>query len=182
MPEIGRKLRELRARRSLGMRELAARSGVSHSAISLIERDRMSPSVDTLSALLAALGTTMSAFFGDLDSGVPYSPFYGADELVEIGRADRVSYRLVGMNHPNRRMLLLCERYAPGAATEGAVSHVAEEAGIVVRGAVEVTVDGATRVLREGDAYYFDSRSPHRFRNAWDGVSEIISAVTPPSY
>jgi transcriptional regulator with XRE-family HTH domain len=147
MPEIGSKLRELRARRSLGMRELATRSGVSHSAISLIERDRMSPSVDTLSALLAALGTTMSAFFGDLDSGVPYSPFYGAEELVEIGRAD-----------------------------------VAEEAGIVVRGAVEVTVDGSTRVLREGDAYYFDSRSPHRFRNVSDGVSEIISAVTPPSY
>jgi transcriptional regulator with XRE-family HTH domain len=182
MPEIGSKLRELRARRSLGMRELAARSGVSHSAISLIERNRMSPSVDTLSALLAALGSTMSAFFGDLDSGVPYSPFYGADELVEIGRPNRVSYRLVGMNHPNRRMLLLCERYAPGAATETVLSHVAEEAGIVVRGAVEVTVDGSTRVLREGDAYYFDSRSPHRFRNVSDGVSEIISAVTPPTY
>jgi mannose-6-phosphate isomerase-like protein (cupin superfamily) len=43
-------------------------------------------------------------------------------------------------------------------------------------------VDGSTRVLREGDAYYFDSRSPHRFRNVSDGVSEIISAVTPPSY
>jgi transcriptional regulator with XRE-family HTH domain len=182
MPEIGSKLRELRSRRSLGMRELAARSGISHSAISLIERDRMSPSVDTLSALLAALGSTMSAFFGDLVSGVPYGPFYGADELVEIGRSDRVSYRLVGMNHPNRRMLLLCERYAPGAATEAALIHAAEEAGIVIRGAVEVTVDGITRVLREGDAYYFDSRSPHRFRNVADGISEIISAVTPPTY
>ena len=164
------------------MRELASRSGVSHAAISLIERDRMSPSVDTLSALLAALGSTMSAFFGDLDSGVPYSPFYESDELVEIGRADRVSYRLVGMNHPNRRMLLLREQYAPGAATEAALSHVAEEAGIIIRGAVEVTVNGNTRVLREGEAYYFDSRLPHRFRNVSDDVSEIISAVTPPSY
>ena len=43
MAQIGTKLRALRARRGLGMRELAARSGVSPSAISLIERDRMSP-------------------------------------------------------------------------------------------------------------------------------------------
>ena len=142
MPEIGSKLRELRARRGLGMRELAARSGISHSAVSLIERDRISPSVDTLSAILAALGSTMAAFFGDLSSGLPYSPFYAAAELTEIGRSDRVSYRLVGMNHPNRRMLLLCERYAPGAATEATLVHAAEEAGIVTRGAVEVTVDG----------------------------------------
>jgi len=122
------------------MRELAARSGVSPSAISLIERDHMSPSVDTLSAVLSALGSTMSAFFDDLVSEVPYSPFYKADELVEIGRSDRVSHRLVGINHPNRRLLLLHERYVPHAATEATLSHAAEEAGIVTRGAVDVTV------------------------------------------
>ena len=182
MPQIGSKLRALRARRGLGMRELAARSGVSPSAISLIERDCMSPSVDTLSAVLSALGSTMSAFFDDLRSDVPYSPFYKADELVEIGRSDRVSYRLVGMNHPNRRLLLLHERYAPRAATEATLTHPAEEAGIVTRGAVEVTVNGMSRVLKEGDAYYFDSRASHSFRNVSNEDSEIISAVTPPTY
>ena len=182
MPAIGEKLRELRTRRGLGLRELAVRSGLSHSAISLIERDRMSPSVDTLAAMLAALGSTMAAFFGDLDSDVPYSPFYAACELAKIGRAERVSYRLVGMNHPNRRMVLLHERYARGAATESVVMHAAEEGGIVTRGAVEVEVDGVSRVLRAGDAYYFDSRKPHRFRNVSDGKSEIVSAITPPTY
>ncbi len=182
MAQIGSKLRALRARRGLGMRELAVRSGVSPSAISLIERDRMSPSVDTLSAVLSALGSTMSAFFDDLRSEVPYSPFYKADELVEIGRSDRVSHRLVGMNHPNRRLLLLHERYAPHAATKATLSHPAEEAGIVIRGAVEVTVDGTSRVLEQGDAYYFDSRSSHSFRNLSNEESEIVSAVTPPTY
>ena len=182
MPQIGSKLHALRARRGLGMRELAARSGVSPSAISLIERNRMSPSVDTLSAVLSALGSTMAAFFDDLRSDVPYSPFYKAEELVEIGRSDRVSHRLVGMNHPNRRLLLLRERYAPRAATEATLSHPAEEAGIVTRGAVEVTVDGMSRILEEGDAYYFDSRSSHSFRNLSNEESEIVSAVTPPTY
>ncbi|MFC7738174.1 cupin domain-containing protein [Roseomonas sp. GCM10028921] len=182
MAMVGAELRSLRTRRGLGLRELAARSGVSHSAISLIERERMSPSVDTLGAILGALGTTLSSFFAELESGQPNRPFYRAEELVEIGRPDRVSYRLVGMDYPNRRMLMLSERYAPGAATEARVAHRAEEAGIVTRGAVEVTVGDRTAVLQAGDAYYFDSQQPHRFRNVDPGVSEIVSAITPPTY
>jgi transcriptional regulator with XRE-family HTH domain len=182
MAMVGVELKALRTRRGLGLRELAARSGVSHSAISLIERERMSPSVDTLGAILGALGTTLSSFFAELESGQPSRPFYRAEELVEIGRPDRVSYRLVGMDYPNRRMLMLSERYAPGASTEARVAHRAEEAGIVTRGAVEVTVGDRSAVLRAGDAYYFDSQQPHSFRNVDPGVSEIISAITPPTY
>nr|WP_246591857.1 helix-turn-helix domain-containing protein [Aminobacter anthyllidis] len=43
MPKIGSKLRELRRRRDLGVRELAIRSGISHSTISLMERDKNQP-------------------------------------------------------------------------------------------------------------------------------------------
>lgn len=82
MPKIGSKLRELRRRRNLGVRELAARSGISHSTISLIERDRMSPSIDTLGAVLDALGTTLTGFFSDLQSSLPYSPLF-------VGRSSR---------------------------------------------------------------------------------------------
>jgi transcriptional regulator with XRE-family HTH domain len=182
MPQIGMKLRELRRRRNLGVRELALRSGISHSSISLIERDRMSPSIDTLSAILDALGTTLTGFFADLQSTIPYSPFYPASEWVEIGKAKTISYRVLGMNHPNRQILMLHERYAVGADTGEAVTHSAQEAGMVTRGAVEVTVGDQSRVLREGDGYYFDSRLPHRFRNISDGISAIVSAVTPPTY
>ncbi|MCP9232819.1 cupin domain-containing protein [Mesorhizobium sp. LMG 17147] len=37
-------------------------------------------------------------------------------------------------------------------------------------------------MLHPGDGYYFDSRVPHRFRNVHDGESEIVSAITPPTY
>jgi transcriptional regulator with XRE-family HTH domain len=182
MAEIGARLRELRQRRDLGVRELALRSGVSHSSISLIERDKISPSIDTLCAILDSLGTTLVGFFSELQTTVQPSPFYRADELVEIGRANMVSYRMVGINHPNRHLLLLHERYAPGGESGEAFSHSAHEAGIVIKGKVELTVGEHTQILHTGDGYYFDSRSPHQFRNADDGESQIISAVTPPTY
>lgn len=182
MAEIGTKLRELRQRRDLGVRELAQRSGVSHSSISLIERDKISPSIDTLCAILDSLGTTLVGFFSELQSSVPPSPFYRADDFIEIGKVNTVSYRMVGINHPNRHMLLLHERYAPGGVSGEAFSHSAQEAGVVIKGKIELTVGDETQVLRAGDGYYFDSRIPHVFRNADDGESQIISAVTPPTY
>jgi len=182
MPRIGAKLRELRRRRDLGVRELAVRSGVSHSTISLIERDRMSPSIDTLSAVLDALGTTLPGFFSDLQSSMPYSPFCTAGEMVEIGKPETVSYRVIGISHPNRQVLMLHETYQPGGDSGVAFTHTAQEAGMVVSGAIELTVGDVTQVLQAGDGYYFDSRLPHRFRNAYEGVSEIVSAVTPPTY
>lgn len=182
MPQLGPHLKQLRKRRKLTVRELATRSGVSHATISLIERDKTSPTIDTLSAMLDALGTTLVGFFDGLQTSLPYSPFYAETDLVEIGDTDSISYRMLGVNHPNRAILMLKETYKPGADTGEAFSHRAQETGFVLSGEVEVTVGAVTKILRRGDGYYFDSAEPHRFRNVGDSDAEIISAVTPPTY
>ena len=53
---------------------------------------------------------------------------------------------------------------------------------VVVTGRIEITVGGRKRVLGPGDAYYFDSTLPHRFRNPDDEECVIISANTPPTF
>lgn len=181
MAKIGEPLRALRLRRQLSTRELALRSGVAHTTVSLIERNRISPTIDTLQAILDALGSRLSEFLGSVTEGGG-NPFYPAADLPEIGNPDTISYRLIGLDHPYRSIQFLKETYAVGADTGQMLSHVAQEAGYVLSGAVEVTVGARSRVLNRGDAYYFDSREPHRFRNAGDGPAEIISAISPPSY
>ncbi|MBV8143505.1 MAG: cupin domain-containing protein, partial [Gammaproteobacteria bacterium] len=108
--------------------------------------------------------------------------FFGAEELVELGNAE-VSLRLVAAQRPGRQLTVLHERYAAGAATgEEMLAHRGEEAGVVIRGRIELTVSGATRLLGPGEAYYFASRLPHRFRNVGREACEIISACTPPTF
>lgn len=182
MAQIGIHLKRLRLRRKLSVRDLAVRSGISHATISLVERDKTSPSVDTLSAVLDALGTTLVGFFDGLQTTLAYSPFYEEEDLVEIGDTDTVSYRMLGINHPNRHILMLKEKYEVGADTGEAFSHRSQETGFVLSGQVEVTVGNQTRVLGPGQGYYFDSQMPHRFRNVGPETAEIISAVTPPTY
>ena len=181
-PDDGARLKQLRESTGLSIRELARRSGVSHVAISLIERGRSSPSVSSLKSILDALDTTLSAFFSDpLPQRIPV--VYRADELVELADGTSLSYRQVGRNLTGAAMMILHERYAPGADTgESPYRHVAEEGGVVVAGRLELIVDGDVSILDTGDAYYFDSRRPHRMRNPFDETCVVVSAVSPPTF
>ena len=42
-----------------------------------------------------------------------------------------------------------------------------------------MTVGDEVQVLKAGEAYLFDSRIPHRFRNVSVGRTVVISACTP---
>ena len=179
--DVGARLRALREKHGLSQRELAKRAGVSNAIISLIEQNRTSPSVGSLKKVLDGLPTSLAEFFA---MELPSRPqvFFAADELVEIG-GGRISYRQVGRNLQGRALQVLHERYAKGADTgEVMLRHDSEEGAVVIRGQLEITVGDQRRVLGPGDAYYFDSRLPHRFRNVGDGECEVVSACTPPSF
>jgi mannose-6-phosphate isomerase-like protein (cupin superfamily) len=62
------------------------------------------------------------------------------------------------------------------------LTHEGEEGGIVMQGRLEVTVGERTRVLKAGEAYLFQSTTPHRFRNIGDEVCVVVSACTPPTF
>jgi transcriptional regulator with XRE-family HTH domain len=177
--DIGAKLRSVRVAFGLSQRALARRAGVTNGLISLIEQNRVSPSVSSLKKVLDGVPMTLAEFFA-MDEGGQPQVFFEAAELVETGDA-AVSRKLVAAARAGRQLSLLHERFAPGAATgDEILEHRGEQAGVVVRGRIELTVGGSTRVLGPGDAYYFACQLPHRFRNAGREVCEIVSAVTPP--
>lgn len=179
--EVGGRLRQLRLARGLSQRELAKRAGVTNSTISLIEQNSVSPSVSSLKKILDALPVSISAFFAGDEPSAPQT-FYRARELTEIGDG-RLSFRLVAARRPERQMSIIHERYPPGADTgEEMLEHAGEEGGVVVAGEIEITVNGESEVLGVGDAYYFDSRLPHRFRNPGEEECVIVSANTPPGF
>jgi transcriptional regulator with XRE-family HTH domain len=179
--DVGARLKSLRISFGLSQRALARRAGVTNGLISLIEQNRVSPSVSSLKKVLDGLPMSLAEFFTqDLDT--PQQVFYAADELLELGNP-QVSLRLVAAHRPGRSLTVLHERYAVGAATaEDMLVHRGEEAGVVVRGQLEVTVGTERRVLGPGEAYYFTSNVPHSFRNVGREECEIISASTPPTF
>jgi Predicted transcriptional regulators len=179
--DIGNRLRQLRLRAELSQRELARRAGVTNSTISLIESNATNPSVGALKRILDGIPIGLSEFFA-FEPERPRKAFYAAEELTEIGKG-AISYRQVGDRLHGRSLQILKECYQPGADT-GTVPlvHDGEEGGIVLAGRLEITVDGTRKILGPGDAYYFESRRPHRFRCVGPVPCEVISACTPPSF
>jgi transcriptional regulator with XRE-family HTH domain len=179
--DVGARLRSIRQMHGLSQRELARRAGVTNGLISLVEMNRVSPSVSSLKKLLDGIPMSLADFFtGDFTRQSPI--FFSGEELLELGN-EAVSLRLVAAQRPGRQLTVLHERYAPGAETgEEMLSHRGEEAGVVIRGRIEVTVGSTTRVLGPGEAYYFASNLPHRFHNPGREPCELISCSTPPTF
>ena len=179
--DLGQRLKTLRQLHNLSQRELAKRAGVSNAQISLIEQNRSSPSVGMLKKVLDGIPISLSEFFAWQET-TREKVFFAASELVEIA-GGRISYKQVGQDLSGRGLQVLLERYTPGADTgESLLRHEAEEAGVVVKGCLEVTVGDQRQILKEGEAYYFDSRLPHRFRNVGEKETMVVSACTPPSF
>jgi len=178
---VGTHLKAVRQMYGLSQRELAKRAGVTNGLISLIEQNRVSPSVSSLKKVLDGIPMALADFF-TLDLGGKPQVFFPREELANIGTED-VALRLVGGRLAKRSMSILHERYAPGADTgEEMLTHAGEEGGVIVKGKIEVTVGGEARVLGVGDAYYFKSSIPHRFRNIGREECEIVSASSPPTF
>lgn len=181
MDNLGRQLKTLRQKRGLSQRRLAALAGVSNATVSLIEHGRSDPSLGLLKKLLDSLGVSFAEFFATgARSAEKY--FYTQAELSEIGSGP-ISYLQVGSDLQDGQLQILYERYQPGADTgRSMLSHDAEEGGIVLEGRLEVTVGDQVQVLTTGDAYRFNSRLPHRFRNIGATECVVVSACTPPSF
>lgn len=180
-PNVGARLRAIRELFGYSQRELARMAGVTNGTVSMIEQNQVSPSIGSLKKLAGALSLTLADFF-TMNLARPSGPFFRASELTELG-AGSVSLRMVPAGVPEAKLQLLHEVYPAGTDTGPALlSHAGEEAGVVVRGSIRVTVGTREEVLNAGDSYYFDSRIPHRFRNVGDEPCEIVSAATPCSF
>ncbi|WP_317931454.1 cupin domain-containing protein [Halioxenophilus sp. WMMB6] len=179
---VGERLRQMRQAKGLSQRELAKLAGVTNSTISLIEQNRVSPSVASLKKVLDGIPMTLSEFFTLDVQANEANYFYSPQQQPDIG-SDGLHYFLVGADHKDRKITLLREVIEPGADS-GAdlITHDGEECGIVIDGEVELTIGDVQRVLVAGEGYYFDTRTPHRFRNRSDKTVIIISASTPVTF
>jgi transcriptional regulator with XRE-family HTH domain len=179
--DVGARLRYVRELKKISQRQLSKKAGVTNSTISLIESNQMNPSIGALKRILDGVPMSLADFFS-LEPENSLSPVFRADELVEIGKG-RISYRQVGRNLFGQSLQILHERYQPGSHT-GRVKlvHEGDEGGVVIRGRLELTVDGERHILGPGDAYLFKSQRPHSFRCVGPEVCEIISACSPPTF
>ena len=180
--DVGKRLGTIRKDRGLSQRELANRAGVTNGTISLIEQNKVSPSVGSLKKVLDGLPMSLGEFFtmGEEDNQDEF--VFAKDSQPNLGQGE-IGFYLIGSGRHKRSMTIMREVLGVNADTgEDLLQHDGEEGGVVISGRLELCVADKVLVLSPGDGYYFDSKRPHRFKNIGDEDLVIISANTPPSF
>ncbi len=179
MEDVGQKLRAAREQRGVSQRELARIVGVSNGTISQIENDQTDPSFSLIMKILEGLEITITSFFQEREQ-CQQRVFFKPEDMIDVGSGN-IQYLQLGANSSGRKLQFMREVYPAGASSgPKMLMHVGEEAGMVIKGKLEVQVGEQIRNLGPGESYYFDSTIPHKFRNRKSEPCELITACTPP--
>ena len=194
--ELGTRIRAVRLRKGIGLRELARRLELSPSLISQIETGKIRPSVRTLYALASEFGvTTDELLFDQSPPSAHAAPASGADSSTSVAepgltvqRADERAAITLNSGVTWERLTFWADEdvefieatYEPGGASspdDNLVRHSGHEFGHVLSGTLRVVVGFDEFVLEPGDSITFPSSTPHRLSDEGDETVRAIWVV-----
>jgi DNA-binding transcriptional MerR regulator/quercetin dioxygenase-like cupin family protein len=174
----GQRFRRLRTRRGLSLAQVARATGVSVGFLSALERGQMRSSIATLRRIARFYRTNILSLF---------------ETAGDNPRLVRPNQRKVLETTPDVRMELLAWgntvmephlfRIKPGGGSGESYSHEGEEFLHVLRGRFDISLDGKEHYhLKPGDSLYFESSTPHRWKNPGRAETWVLWINTPPTF
>ncbi|MDD5468254.1 MAG: cupin domain-containing protein [Anaerolineales bacterium] len=174
--KVGERLRALRMERELSLRGLARSSGLSTNALSMIERDRTSPSVSTLYKISEALGVPITAFFR-VEPERNKVVFRKADERSRIPFKRGDWEGLGGEAFDGGLEPFLVTLEAGTGSGPYPMLHSGHEFVLCLEGDLEYEVDGQHYLLDEGDSLIFAAQMKHRWRNPGKRLTRAVIVI-----
>jgi transcriptional regulator with XRE-family HTH domain len=178
--EIRKRLRNLRQRCHLSMRQLAEQAGVAASYVAGVEAGRISPTIATFRKLLTVLGTDMGEFFSDefMEQDGHIFRRENMRTVVDSGRC----YTFILPRRSDLKAEVLDEEYMSGENPEFEALP-SDLIGYLLRGEFTLEVQGEPpQVLRTGDAFCIPPGKAARGYCTTDEHARVISILIPPTY
>ena len=177
-PPPGQRFRRLRVRRGLSLAQVAKATGVSIGFLSALERGQMRSSIATLRRIARFYRTNILSFFAAAEKNP---------------RVVRRAQRKILETTPGVRMELLAWgrtvmephifRIQPGGGSGESYAHEGEEFLHVLQGRFEIWLaDEEHYLLKAGDSLYFESSTPHRWKNPGRTETSLLWINTPPTF
>ncbi len=174
---VATSLRELRETRNISMRALAAKSGLSANALSMIERGKTSPSVSTLYKLADALGVSITAFFG-VENKKKQIVFIKGDERAHMSFTRGIFEGLGGSQFSGHVEPFMLTLEAGASSGTRNIAHTGHEFVFCLRGKLEYSVDKQFFQLEAGDSLLFASKLQHKWRNTGNTVTTGLIIIS----
>ena len=173
--QLGNRLSLLRKRKSMTLDELSAKSGVSKSILSHIERDLSNPTVTTITRIAEALNEKLSDFFlkieveetNSIESSKETPSITSKDGLCELnilGAGETVNWLQWYILDMKPKGILNSESHGPKTF----------ENLTVIDGQIEVTCGESKEKLSKGDTFRFQSNRAHTLKNISKQKAQVL--------
>ncbi|HOJ64001.1 MAG TPA: XRE family transcriptional regulator [Spirochaetota bacterium] len=178
---FGDKIRQIRERKKITLKEIAEKINVTESLLSQIERNKVSPAIDTLLKIAEVLEIDLEYLFSD----------YKINKKVNIVKKDnrkKISYNNViyeqlsktedDTEHGIEAYFLMIRKGGETGSKD--YGHRGKELGVILEGSGEFLIGNNKYILEEGDSISFSSSIPHVLRNIGDKDLKALWIITPP--
>ncbi|MEP7362340.1 MAG: XRE family transcriptional regulator [Acidobacteriota bacterium] len=181
--DLGRKLRQLRLKKKLGLVELGRHTGLSASMLSQLENGKLIPTLPTLARIAMVFDVGLDFFFADT---AEQRSFHRVRAQERIRFPEKPELRSPGYFFEslafttNNKGLQGYWALFPPREEEFSLPHTHEgqEMIYVVEGTLTVRHNGEDYEMEAGDSAYFDAAEVHSYRGELpDGAKAIIATT-----
>jgi transcriptional regulator with XRE-family HTH domain len=175
--DIYQKIKDLRTKNNMTLKDLSEKTELSVSFLSQIERGTSSLAIQSLKKIADAFDVNITYFFEE-----------SKQEKYVVKKKDHAPYEVKGLESkyirlngefPARSLAPFLLHLAPNQKKTQTFNHPGEEFYYVLKGAAVFTVDQKEYLVREGDSIHFPSELPHYGENPLDEEAILLCVITP---
>jgi DNA-binding transcriptional MerR regulator/quercetin dioxygenase-like cupin family protein len=174
----GQRFRRMRMKRGLSLAHVARATKVSVGFLSALERGQMRSSIATLRRIARFYKTNILSLF---ETNGDVQPLVRSWQRKVLETSPRVRMELLAWGNTSMEPHLF--RVKPGGGSGESYTHEGEEFLYVMRGEFEIWLHNQGHYrLKAGDSLYFESSTPHRWKNPARSEAWILWVNTPPTF
>jgi transcriptional regulator with XRE-family HTH domain len=179
---IGVRIRQMRRQGRLSLGALEAKTGLTKSYLSKVERGVTVPSIASVLKLARAFGVDVAQLFGEKTGDATICVVTRAERkrMARSGSGTGYVYEAIAHKRRSKCMEPFIMRPPQRFATDELFDHEGEELIFVLKGRVEVNFADRRVVLAAGDCVYFDAHLLHRSRSLGRTPAETLVVIGAP--
>lgn len=174
---LGARLRALRLSQGLSLREAAARSGLSHSFIRLVEAGESEIAVSRLVQLADVYGAIPADLLSTIhEPSVEFTPLPAGYTIPSDTNEVTVTF----LASPSWRMQPVRVELEPGGKLEG-LCHGGEEWWHCISGRPTLRIEGVEYPMKAGDTLFLPDHFEHSFLNLQSKTRAVLVGSSLPT-
>ncbi len=177
--KIGHRILDYRKSHGLTIRDFAAKTNLSPSLLSQLERGIGNPSLNALKSIATVMGISLSTlFYQEIDTE---SLILRKSQRTITYNPDKthITYNALTPDPTKSNLELFLVVLKPHTETMGDfVWHTGEEIAMILEGETEATIEGEVFTLYEGDTVRILPERKHKFSNKTDNEIQMLFVRT----